>query len=73
MADMASDPTPESWVITSEKAAKLLGYTNTTSFLRAVRNNGIPYIRFSGRRIMFDPEALRKWLDSRTIGRRDYR
>jgi hypothetical protein len=55
-------------LLNSDEARERCGYQNRISFMAAVRNYGIPHIRFNARRIMFDPDALDEWMRARTIG-----
>lgn len=49
---------------------KRMGYTNTQSFMVAVRRAGIPFVRVNRRRIGFEPRAVDAWIESRSTGRR---
>jgi predicted DNA-binding transcriptional regulator AlpA len=46
----------------------LLGYRDRSSFWAAVKTSGIPFIRLSPRRTLFERAALRAFLDSRRVG-----
>lgn len=47
---------------------KILGYSDTTSFWQAEKRAGIPYVRISARRAIFEKRAVQAWIDQRTIG-----
>ena len=53
-----------------DEVAPFFGYKNRVSFLRMVRESGVPHIRLNERRVMFDPEAVNGWLRDRTVGGR---
>lgn len=46
---------------------RVLGYADRSSFWKAVKRDGVPYIRVNRRRIVFEAVAIRSWLDSRTV------
>lgn len=54
--------------LSSREAAKLMGYSNPVSYLRAVRKYGIPHIRINEKKLIFDRASLERWKQSRTIG-----
>lgn len=47
----------------------LLGYTDRASFWLAVKASGLPFIRLSPRRTVFEESAVREFLDRRTVGK----
>jgi hypothetical protein len=51
------------------EAMARLGYSNKQSFLRTVRENGIPCIKINRRVIRFDPVAIDRYLKKREVGR----
>lgn len=53
----------------SGEVQKLLGYADRSNFWKAVKRDRVPYVRVNRRRIVFEPGAIRAWLDSRTVGR----
>lgn len=54
-------PLPQ--LLSSAAVMKLLGYSETEPFLRAARVAGCPMIRINARKILFDQEDLRAWLE----------
>jgi hypothetical protein len=46
----------------------MLSYKSRHSFNRALKRDGIPFIRINRRRIVFEAAAVRAYLDSRTVG-----
>ena len=41
------------------------GYSSRSSFWEFVHAKGVPHIRINGRKVMFDPLALNRWLEKR--------
>ncbi len=44
----------------------LLGYRNRASFWEFVRRKGVPHVRLSSRKIVFDELTLRDWIERRS-------
>jgi predicted DNA-binding transcriptional regulator AlpA len=55
--------------LSSKEVMKLLGYSDLSGFWAAVRTAGIPFIKVTPRRFLFEENSLRAWLKSRTVGR----
>jgi len=51
---------------TSTEVMTMLGYKCRTSFWIAVRTARIPYTRVSSRRIIFNADAVKAWMTSKT-------
>ena len=64
-------PLTEVQFFTTEQVMKLLRYRCRKRFGEAIRANGIPFIRVSSRRFLFEEAAIRAWLESRQIGGKD--
>ena len=45
--------------------AKLLGVSKATLYSQVCRGQGPPFIRFNRRRVAFDLNELRRWIDAR--------
>lgn len=52
-------------LVKSDVIMAFFGYTNRSSFWEFIRSKGVPHIRLTARRIMFDPVALNHWLAKR--------
>lgn len=46
-----------------------LGYKNRQAFYDFARRTGLPIIRLSGRRFVFEQTSVNRWLESRVIGK----
>lgn len=55
-------------LLTSDEVMKLFGYTRRPSFWAFVRKRGVPFIPVTKRRYLFDEEALKAWLEKRSVG-----
>ena len=51
-----------------DEVMPVFGYSNRVSFLRFVKESGVPHIRLNERRIMFDAESINRWIRSREVG-----
>lgn len=56
-------------LMTTEEAAEFLGFSPRMLEKRRHRGDGPPYVRISSRAVRYRPEALRRWLDERTVNR----
>jgi hypothetical protein len=56
---------PNRVLVKSSVVMTFFGYTNRSSFWEFVTTKGVPHIRLTARRIMFDPVALNHWLAKR--------
>lgn len=55
------------WLLTEPEAASLLGIS--TRGLRELRYQGkVAYVRVGKRKVRYDPDALRAWVESQTEG-----
>lgn len=69
---MTSNPTlTETRFLTSSEAQRLLRFNRRSNFWEFVRRNGIPFVKMSARRPLFEEGALRAFIESRTVGRKE--
>ena len=52
-------------LLSSREVMNMLGYTETGPFLEAARKAGCPIVTINARKILFDQEDLRTWLEKR--------
>jgi len=55
-------------LVTADKIMPILGYTNRVSFWDFARRVGLPRYQIGPRRVMFDANEIRAWLNRRKIG-----
>lgn len=55
-------------LIHPKEVMRLFKFKDRESFLRFAQASGIPFIRMSPRKVMFEESAVRAWLDSRRVG-----
>ena len=53
-------------IILTKDAMKFMCYSDADTFLRAVKRDGVPFIRINARRIGFEMKSLRAWKQKRT-------
>jgi predicted DNA-binding transcriptional regulator AlpA len=56
--------------LTSSAVMALLGYKDRGAFWDFVHRGGVPHVRLSARKIMFEEQALAGWLAQRSSNRR---
>lgn len=55
-------------LLSSTEVMKMLGYTDRAAFWRMCRASGLPFVRCSPRRFMFERAALEEWMKRKTVG-----
>ena len=55
-------------IIKSDEAMRMFGYADRSAFWKAIKRDRVPFVRMNRRRCVFEPAALRAWLDSHTVG-----
>ena len=68
MVTINQPPLSDTRFLKSDQVRRMLGYSDSAAFWRAIREAGIPFVKITARRFMFEEAAVRAWLDSRTVG-----
>lgn len=58
----------EAKILSASDVMTLLGYKNRQAFFEAARRTGMPMIRLSKRRFVFEQTSLDRWIASRVVG-----
>lgn len=53
--------------LTLEQAMDWFAYKDRDTFMKAVRRDGIPYVRQNAKRILFNRVDLTRWKSARTV------
>jgi predicted DNA-binding transcriptional regulator AlpA len=62
-------PLSETRFLRSDEMMRILGYADRASFWVAIKASGLPHVKVSQRRALFEESVVREWLNSRTVGR----
>lgn len=68
MATPAIGKIRETNFLRPEEVMSQLGYRNKQAFQEFVVRTGVPFIRLSPRKIVFEEVSLNQWLQSRVVG-----
>jgi predicted DNA-binding transcriptional regulator AlpA len=64
----AHSQTPPTALLTSGQLMARLGYSSACAFWNFVHGSGLPFIRLSARKIVFEPAAVENWLRRHSVG-----
>ena len=62
-------PFSQTCFMTSSEVMRLLNFKDRTAFWEFVHRNGVPFVRLTRRKLLFEEANLRAWLDRRSVGR----
>ncbi len=68
MSQATIAPIADAKIIQTEALMARFGYTNRQAFYEFARGAGLPFIRLSRKRIIFEESSLNRWLASRVVG-----
>ena len=63
-----SKPLTEQNYLKAKDVKKMLCYDDNSAFYQAVRELAIPHIRINSRKFVFPEDALRAWMQKRSVG-----